>query len=190
MRSEELDLSKYNTDKINNRYLEWYDPVVQRLVTEKIALLELGVHKGGSLLLWRDYFPKALIVGIDIQAQVDFSREERIRVFQGAQQDTAFLTEVANQTAPEGFDIIIDDASHLGDFKIREHDNYAFNCLHKKTTRRTDLKVRLTLVCAAHAWPALYQFQKGFRRVRQRRFAPENQPQNLLDLHSLHGNFD
>lgn len=115
MRSEELNLAKYNTDKIDNRYLEWYDPVVQHLVTEKIALLELGVHKGGSLLLWRDYFPKALIVGIDIQAPVDFSREERIRVFQGAQQDTAFLTEVANQTAPEGFDIIIDDASHFGD---------------------------------------------------------------------------
>ncbi|HKQ79384.1 MAG TPA: class I SAM-dependent methyltransferase [Blastocatellia bacterium] len=114
MRSHELNLEKYNTDKINNRYLDWYDPIVDSLVTEKIALLELGVHKGGSLLLWRDYFPKALIVGVDIQPQFDFSREERIRVFQGAQQDTAFLTEVANQTAPEGFDIIIDDASHFG----------------------------------------------------------------------------
>src|SRR5262249_37540262 len=114
MRSHELNLEKYDTDKINNRYLELYDPVVQHLVTEKIALLELGVHNGGSLLLWRDYFPKGLIVGIDIQAQVDFSGEERIRIFQGAQQDTAFLTAVANQTAPEGFDIIIDDASHLG----------------------------------------------------------------------------
>src|SRR5262245_55693143 len=111
MRSQELDLAKYNTDKINNRYLEWYDPFVQHLVSEKITLLELGVHKGGSLLLWRDYFPKALIVGIDIEPQVDLSGEKRIRVFKGAQQDTAFLAEVAKETAPEGFDVIIDDAS-------------------------------------------------------------------------------
>ena len=115
MRSQELDLAKYNTDKINNRYLEWYDPFVQHLVSEKIKLLELGVHKGGSLLLWRDYFPKALIVGIDIQPHVDLSGEKRIRVFKGAQQDTAFLAEVAKETAPEGFDVIIDDASHFGD---------------------------------------------------------------------------
>lgn len=113
MRSRELPLEKYNTDKITNRYLEWYDPILKHFVPNEIKLLELGVHEGGSLLLWRDYFPKGTIVGIDIQVKVDFSNEERIHVFQGAQQDTKFLNEVARRTAPEGFDIIIDDASHF-----------------------------------------------------------------------------
>jgi hypothetical protein len=40
---------------------------------------------------------------------------ERIQVFEGNQTDEAFLSEVANKTAPEGFDIIIDDASHIGE---------------------------------------------------------------------------
>jgi hypothetical protein len=34
-------------------------------------------------------------------------------VFQGYQHDPGFLSSVARQTAPEGFDIVIDDASHL-----------------------------------------------------------------------------
>ena len=40
---------------------------------------------------------------------------ERIQVFQGDQADTAFLSKVASRTAPDGFDIIIDDASHIGE---------------------------------------------------------------------------
>jgi len=115
MRSGELALEKYNTDKITHRYLEWYDPMVERFLGKEIQLLELGIYEGGSLLLWRDYFPRGKIVGIDIQVRVDLSGEERVRVFQGSQQDVSFLSEVARQTAPEGFDIIIDDASHFGD---------------------------------------------------------------------------
>jgi len=115
MRSRELALEKYNTDKITNRYLEWYDPILKNFVPNEIKLLELGIYEGGSLLLWRDYFPKGTIVGIDIQVKVDFSNDERVQVFQGAQQDTAFLNAVARKTAPDGFDIIIDDASHFGD---------------------------------------------------------------------------
>jgi hypothetical protein len=114
MRSRELALETYNTDKITHRYLEWYDPILEHFVPNEIKLLELGIHEGGSLLLWRDYFPKGTIVGIDIQVKVDFSNEDRVHVFQGAQQDTTFLSEVARKTAPEGFDIIIDDASHFG----------------------------------------------------------------------------
>jgi hypothetical protein len=115
MHSRKLDLGKYNTDKITNRYLEWYDPILESFVLNEIKLLEIGIYEGGSLLLWRDYFPKGTIVGIDIRIKVDFSNEKRVHVFQGAQQDTKFLSEVARKTAPEGFDIIIDDASHFGD---------------------------------------------------------------------------
>lgn len=114
MRSRELDLSRYDTDKVANRYLDHYDPVFAPLVHEKISLLEIGVYKGGSLLLWQDYFPRGNIVGIDSRLPGDFGRGERIRVFEGSQSDTAFLSSVARETAPEGYDVIIDDASHVG----------------------------------------------------------------------------
>lgn len=114
MRSKQLPLEKYDTDKIASGYLEWYDPVLQHLVDQDVRLLEIGVLKGGSLLMWRDYFPQGKIVGVDLQPVGGLSDEERIQVFQGNQVDTVFLSDVASKTAPNGFDIIIDDASHLG----------------------------------------------------------------------------
>lgn len=114
MRSKELNLDCYNTDKITHRYLDVYDPILAPWVGKEIKLLEIGIHKGGSLQLWRDYFRLGIIIGIDIKLPHHFVPGERIQIFKGSQADEQFLSEVANKTAPEGFDIIIDDASHIG----------------------------------------------------------------------------
>ena len=114
MRSNELSLDRYKTDKIANRYLEWYDPVLEPLVNRDVKVLEIGVHTGGSLLLWRDYFPKGTIIGVDVELPQELSDADRIKVFRGRQEDTDFLSDVASKTAPDGFDLIIDDASHIG----------------------------------------------------------------------------
>ena len=116
MRSKQLLLDKYDSDKITNRYLEEYDPIFEPLVQKDIKLLELGIYKGGSLLLWRDYFPNGTVAGIDIKLPKGLESEERIQLFNGSQTDTGFLSEVADKIAPDGFDIIIDDASHIGEF--------------------------------------------------------------------------
>jgi hypothetical protein len=114
MRSKELNLDSYNTDKVTNRYLDVYDPILAPWVDKKIKLLEIGIRKGGSLELWRDYFQLGIIIGIDIKLPEHFVPGERIQIFEGSQADEQFLSAVANKTAPEGFDIIIDDASHIG----------------------------------------------------------------------------
>lgn len=64
--------------------------------------------------MWRDYFPRGTIVGIDLKLPDHFVPGERIQIFEGSHADTAFLSEVVNKTAPEGFDIVIDDALHIG----------------------------------------------------------------------------
>ena len=73
MRSKELNLSAYDTDKTKLGYLETYDSVLGQWVDKDIKLLEVGVHRGGSLKLWRDYFPRSTIVGIDRQLPEHFS---------------------------------------------------------------------------------------------------------------------
>jgi hypothetical protein len=108
------DLTRYNTDKLISKYLEKYDPVFEPFVDKKISLLEIGILGGASLLLWRDYFPQATIAGVDIYLPEDWQAADRIHLFKGSQGDTQFLSNVANEIAPEGFDIIIDDASHFG----------------------------------------------------------------------------
>ena len=115
MRSKQLDLSAYDSDKIKHGYLGVYDPVLTRWIDKEITLLEVGVHRGGSLRLWRDYFPRGTIIGIDRRLPEHFQPEERIQIFEGSQGDKAFLSKVANMTAQDGFDIIIDDASHIGE---------------------------------------------------------------------------
>jgi SAM-dependent methyltransferase len=111
-----LDPSGYDTDKaVHTHYLRSYEQYFDKLQDREVRLLELGVYKGGSLLLWRDYFQKGLIVGLDLNpVQVDDS-SGRIRIYVGQQQDTNLLDRIAAENAPGGFDVIIDDCSHIGE---------------------------------------------------------------------------
>lgn len=110
-----LDLNNYNTDKIKHNYLKKYDKYFKTYAGMKVNLLELGILKGGSLKLWLDYFPGSKIVGIDLSLPEDIELNENLYMFQGNQADTDFLSDVTNKVAPEGYDIIIDDASHIGE---------------------------------------------------------------------------
>jgi cephalosporin hydroxylase len=93
-----------------------YHEQLSNLKNRDAVLLELGVAAGESLKYWCDYLPKARIVGIDIQpVQID-DPTGRIRFYTGEQQDRAMLDKIAAAEAPEGFDVIIDDASHMGQF--------------------------------------------------------------------------
>ena len=107
----------YNTDKPGfDAYFRTYEVLFSPLASRDIHLLELGISQGGSLQMWRDYFSKGTIAGIDISPVPLDDPGERIRIYQGLQQDTALLDRVRSETAPDGFDIIIDDCSHIGEF--------------------------------------------------------------------------
>ena len=104
----------YPTDK-SAAYLRAYEPFLAPLRDRDVRLLELGVLSGGSLQLWRDYFPRGVIAGLDVEPASVEDPSGRIRVFRGEQQDTDLLDRIARELAPGGFDVVIDDASHLGD---------------------------------------------------------------------------
>lgn len=72
------------------------------------AVLEIGVLDGAATRCWKEYFPNAQIVGLDI---VDCKQheEERIRIWHGNQGNKNLLKEITEVHAP--FDIIIDDGS-------------------------------------------------------------------------------
>jgi SAM-dependent methyltransferase len=111
----DLDPAQYDTDKLEHKhYLRNYEAQFKDLVDREVRLLELGIKRGGSLLLWRDYFPRGQIVGLDVEPVQLADPTGRIRTYQGWQQDTALLDRIARECAPEGFDVIIDDCSHIG----------------------------------------------------------------------------
>lgn len=111
----DLDPQSYDTDKLEHKhYLRNYEKHFAPFAERDIRLFELGIKSGGSLRLWRDYFKRGLIVGLDIEPVKIDDPSGRIRTYQGEQQDTALLDRIARETAPTGFDIIIDDCSHIG----------------------------------------------------------------------------
>jgi SAM-dependent methyltransferase len=110
----ELAAKGYDTDK-SEQYLRQYESMFGGLREREVQLLEIGVLRGGSLLLWRDYFPRGGLAGLDIEPVELDDPSGRIRLFQGDQRDTDLLTRIASEVAPDGFDVVIDDASHVGE---------------------------------------------------------------------------
>ena len=94
-------------------YLPVYEEILAPLRHRPFALLELGVWKADSLVMWRDAFPKATVVGLDLDPPaVDLG--PRVHVVSGDQGDAELLHRTAAQFAPDGFTLIIDDAAHAG----------------------------------------------------------------------------
>ena len=71
--------------------------------------VEVGIDKGGSLELWRDYFTNATVYGLDINIEVDINHE-RIELKRLDQSSTEQLKEFAQECSE--IDVIIDDGSH------------------------------------------------------------------------------
>jgi demethylmacrocin O-methyltransferase len=116
------------TDKatVHEQYLEHYTEHFARMRRRRLNLLEIGIGGyddpeagGGSLRMWRTYFPRAHIFGIDI-ADKSSHDEKRIKTFRGSQVDESFLAGVLEQTGP--LDIIIDDGSHVCEHVIKSFE--------------------------------------------------------------------
>jgi hypothetical protein len=98
-----------------SQYFWIYERVFASLRHEKLKILEIGVLRGSSLRLWREYFddPETVIVGLDIDPKcAQYAKPDRgVHVMIGNQVDRAFLADVVSRHGP--FDIIIDDGSHI-----------------------------------------------------------------------------
>ena len=97
-------------------YLNNYERHFRPLADQDVKLFELGIDKGGSLLMWKDFFSRGTIVGLDLEMIDVRDASGRIHVFRGDQRDVNLLDRIGRECAPAGFDIIIDDASHIGEF--------------------------------------------------------------------------
>lgn len=103
---------KYGTDKSSNvhNYTRYYERHFKDLKNNSLKILEIGVQNGKSLKMWKEYFSKSEIYGVDIN-NLKHLEEDRITIFTGSQSDNIFLENVNNNFGP--FDIVIDDGSHL-----------------------------------------------------------------------------
>lgn len=94
---------------------EIYDRYFHDLARPTATVLELGVYQGQSTKVLASYFNDGKIIAVDATDRgLDFSTFPNI-VFERADQRSAQrLRAIAEKHAPSGFDIIIDDAAHIG----------------------------------------------------------------------------
>ena len=79
------------------------------------AVFEIGVKNGGSLALWRQLFPEARVVGLDLRLS-KIVRHDGIVYVEGDQTDRVLLAKIAEEHGP--FDLVIDDGSHVGEHQL------------------------------------------------------------------------
>ncbi len=112
------------TDKeTNHRYGDAYEKVLEwKHWTQKshprlgtALMMEVGVADGSSLLAWREVFPNATIVGMDIHHS-DKAHGERIEFHKGDQRS---LEDCRRAAANRRFDMIVEDATHQLEDSLR-----------------------------------------------------------------------
>lgn len=131
-----LDLAgRYGSDKglakRGHGYTRVYHHFFRPLREHVTAVLEIGLQRPRghwrdarasdvpSLRMWRDFFPNALLVGLDIREFPPTSLPDCV-VLQGDQGNEHDLARAA-AAAPAGYDIVIDDGSHAS-----EHQQLTF----------------------------------------------------------------
>jgi len=143
MNLEELAI-KYGTDKKcsgGHGYTPVYEQFFESRRNDNINFMELGVREGWSIRMWEEYFSEANIYCIDNNLEglcPSGFDSPRIHFTLCSQTDEKALNDIA--TTSGGFDIIIDDASHISSLSIksfeilfphiRKNGIYVFEDLH------------------------------------------------------------
>lgn len=114
----------YNCDKSDihhewhgQTYFDIYEKYFSKLRDKKINLLELGVRDGSSLRTWASYFQDANIHGIDIDPNCKVYQTSQFQIHTGSQDDEVMLNALSQMVG--GWDIIIDDASHINTLTVK-----------------------------------------------------------------------
>lgn len=118
---QKMDLTQlakhFRTDKAGkHHYTQHYERHLRHLKSEKFTLLEIGIggyareRKGGaSLKMWKHYFRRAQIIGLDIEDK-SFVDAPRIQTYQGSQVDADLLQRIMREC--DRVRVIVDDGSH------------------------------------------------------------------------------
>jgi hypothetical protein len=91
-----------NHSYITDVYEELFAPYRQITAT----ILEIGAYDGGSLFMWKEYFPNAMVYGIELTKRVEIN-DLRIKQIIAS----GYLPETL-ELIPKELDIAIDDGPH------------------------------------------------------------------------------
>jgi hypothetical protein len=109
--SEIYNSKNFDTDKNTlHSYIDYvYSELFSEIQISAKNILEIGIDKGGSIFLWKEYFLNANINAIDIEDKKEiFNNNEQLKIFKANAYDDNFI----NSLPENYFDLIIDDGTH------------------------------------------------------------------------------
>ena len=115
-RMKNIDLYKsfLNSEKSSIKwksYFEIYNDLFQEYKNKKITFVEIGIDRGGSLFMWKDFFSKdTRIIGIDTNPEAKKLEEYGFEIFIGDQSDENFWSNFYEKVGK--IDILLDDGGH------------------------------------------------------------------------------
>ncbi len=142
-----LDLAelfrKYGSDKDLNGYSQIYFTLFDKMKDMELNFLEIGIgtmipgahssmvgyapahyKPGASLRAWRDFMPKARIIGLDIQIDTQFDNEERIETYLCYSVGKDEVSQWYEKMDGLMLDVILDDGSHIASDQLGTLSNF------------------------------------------------------------------
>lgn len=104
-------MKQYGSNKHISGFADYYESIHLAKRNDIKIILEIGIKNGGSIRAFRDFFPNAIIIGIDKNASSMIDNEERIYTFQMNQSSREQMS-MLSIMLDKNIDIIIDDGSH------------------------------------------------------------------------------
>jgi len=112
----------FGTDKVDAlhthnglAYTDIYARYLRAWRRRRFTLLELGVFRGDSLRMWNAYFPRAEVIGLDLEPRA-VERAAGFDVTTGSQADPAVLGGILERHPDVR--VVVDDASHVTSLTI------------------------------------------------------------------------
>ena len=125
-------LHRYFLNNQNKRLHKWlhyfdiYERHFERFRSKNPVMIEIGVARGGSVAMWREYFGTGCkIVGIDFDKECKQHEAQDIEIFIGSQDSDTLIAEILAKYPH--IDIVLDDGSHFSRHMIK-----SFDLLYKK----------------------------------------------------------
>lgn len=108
--------SPYRSVKHSN-YFKIYEDLLSKYRGREIVFVEVGIHNGGSLFMWRKFFGEsARIIGIDLNPEAKIFEDHGFEIFIGSQSDSKFWKNFYKEVGK--IDILLDDGGHTYDQQI------------------------------------------------------------------------
>lgn len=113
MSLKELVVGKHTDKDTVHSYIDVYDEYFASRKSTAAQVLEVGIHQGGSILLWQQYFTNAEVTGLDVHTHTNLTdlNQERIRTLIR----NAYSHDTIATLSDRKYDMILDDGPHTLD---------------------------------------------------------------------------